>query len=205
MTVSAPIYFGPSKLTKSDDLKPTILQRIAAGEKAAVDDCLREYSGLVWTLASRSCRCGADAEDAAQDIFLEIWQNANCFDPQKASEATFVSMLARRRLVDRYRKETSAPDMVSMETSTIELVGDGNDQVEIADEASKAASCFRKLPESQQSILGFSIHQGKAHSWISAALNMPLGTVKTHARRGLLQLRDCMKRNSTFQSEGGAS
>ena len=82
----------------------TILQSVADGNAAAVDECLGKYGGLVWSLARRLCPRHEDAEDAVQEIFVEIWRNAAKFDPEIASEATYVTMIARRRLIDRNRR-----------------------------------------------------------------------------------------------------
>ena len=185
--------------TESTESK-SVLQRIAEGDSAAVDECLKEYGGLVWSLANRYCRISGDAEDAAQEIFVEIWRNADRFDPSKAGEATFVSMIARRRLIDRNRRGRSAPDVVSISESVIELPEpESVDNVELSDEAAKAARCMRRLSNQQRQILTLSIDRGEAQSAIAAALDMPLGTVKSYARRGLLQLRECMKRPLTAE------
>jgi RNA polymerase sigma-70 factor (ECF subfamily) len=187
------------ELTESPEPK-SVLRRIAEGDSDAVDDCLKQFGGLVWSLANRFCRNSGDAEDAAQEIFVEIWRNADRFDPSKAGEATFVSMIARRRLIDRNRRGKSSPDMVSMGESIIEMPDSGLvDNVELSDEAAKAARCMRKLTDSQRTILTLSIDRGEAQSAIAAALEMPLGTVKSYARRGLLQLRECMKRPLTAE------
>lgn len=182
---------------ESSKTLPTVsaLQRIARGDTSAVDDCLEQYGGLVWSLSRRYCRADADAEDAAQEIFVELWKNAARFDPSKASEATFVSMIARRRLIDRHRRGRSSPDSVSFDEYTVGLSEETHaDRVELSDEAAKAASCMEKLSTNQQEILKLSIHQCEPHASIANMLKMPLGTVKSYARRGLIQLRECMER-----------
>lgn len=171
------------------------LQRIASGDASAVDDCLEQYGGLVWSLSRRYCRADADAEDAVQEIFVELWKNAGRFDPAKASEPTFVSMIARRRLIDRHRRGRSSPDVVSIHESAHDVSREaGVDQVELSDEAAKAAGCMEKLSKNQREILTLSIHHCEPHASIANTLKMPLGTVKSYARRGLLQLRECMER-----------
>ncbi|MEO1525007.1 MAG: sigma-70 family RNA polymerase sigma factor [Planctomycetota bacterium] len=173
----------------------SILQRIAEGEASAVDDCLTQYGGLVWSLANRYSPTKADAEDAAQEVFVEIWRNAGRFDPTRASEATFISMITRRRLIDRHRRTQSAPAALSISEAPVELPESPNsDPVELADETAKANRCLNKLSLNQREILTLSIQQGEPQSAIASILNMPLGSVKSYARRGLIQLRECMKR-----------
>lgn len=175
-----------------------ILPRIALGDKSAVEDCLDQYSGLVWSLARRACATLADAEDAVQDIFVELWQKADRFDASKASETTFIATIARRRLIDRYRRDAKAVDTVNIESQNVEIADvQLAPQAELADEAAKAAYCLRKLKPQQQDVIKLSIHAGHSHSKISQLLSLPVGTVKSYARRSLLQLRKCMARPAT--------
>ena len=69
-----------------------ILNRIATGDSTAVQDCLKTYGGLVWSLARRMLRNSDDAEDVVQEIFVDIWKNAERFDASQSSETTFVAM-----------------------------------------------------------------------------------------------------------------
>src|ERR1043165_482447 len=84
-----------------------LLARVAGGDPRAVRDCIARYGGLVWSIARRFE--GADAEDAVQEIFLDLWKSAARFDPQIASEPAFVAMIARRRLIDRRRTRRRRP------------------------------------------------------------------------------------------------
>ena len=85
--------------------EPTLLERIGRGDRTAVAECIDTYGGLVWSLARQFQANEADAEESVQEIFMEIWTRANRYDAGKASEATFISMLARRRLIDRIRRQ----------------------------------------------------------------------------------------------------
>ena len=86
-----------------------VLPRIAAGDPAAVADCIARYGGLVWSLARRFLGNMTDAEDAVQDVFIELWKNAARYDPGLASEPTYITMIARRRLIDRKRRTGRVP------------------------------------------------------------------------------------------------
>lgn len=175
----------------------SILQRIAAGDHRAVDDCLTRYGGLIWSLAKRWIGNVADAEDATQEIFVELWQQAGRFNPAVAGEATFVAMVARRRLIDRMRKEARRPITESIDVDLVE-VNDAQEfnVVDGAEDAAKAKRCLSRLSAQQQEILTLAVHHGASHTVIASRLSIPLGSVKSGARRGLIQLRDCMKRNS---------
>lgn len=175
-------------------MKDTILQRIATGDKAAVSDCLNRYGGLIWSLAKRWLGNGPDAEDATQEIFVELWQQASKFNPEVANEATFVAMVARRRLIDRIRKESRKPVTEGIVAEPMDVASvEGPAAAEWADDVAKVKRCLSRLSKRQQEILNLVVHHGDSHTVISDRLSMPLGTVKSYARRGLIQLRDCMK------------
>lgn len=187
-------------------LTHSILNRIAQGEQSAVQDCLDRYGGLVWSLCNQLSANQNDAEDAAQEIFVELWQKAKSFDSSLASETTFIAMIARRRLIDRRRKLQRSPDFESMSAEAIDVSDAPEiDHAELADEAAKAAKCMEKLSSEQRKVISYSVHYGLSHQRISTKLKMPLGTVKSYARRALLQLRSCMRNPIATSSSGSVT
>jgi len=167
-----------------------ILQRIANGDKNAVQDCLNVYGGLIWSLARRMSPNTDDAEDAVQEIFIDIWKNAARFDSAQSSETTFVAMIARRRLIDRLRYSNRRISADSLEDVVTEPANSSDVDLQISIEAKEAAQALETLRPEQRQVLQLSIIQGLSHQEISQAMGMPLGTVKTHARRGLMQVRE---------------
>ncbi len=181
-----------------------ILKRIASGDKNAAEDCLKQYGGLVWSLARKMFPKNEDAEDAVQEIFIEIWKNAERFDETQSSETTFIAMIARRRLIDRlrYNNRRLAPEYI--EDSLTEPSNHYDEQMQISVEAKQAARAMQSLRPEQQKVLYLSIIQGLSHQEISDVMEMPLGTVKTHARRGLLQIRELMGLDNSEKKEVSA-
>jgi RNA polymerase sigma-70 factor, ECF subfamily len=169
-----------------------------------VQDCLSAYGGLVWSLARRMCRNTNDAEDAVQEIFIDIWKNAERFDSAQASETTFVAMIARRRLIDRLRKTQRQPGIDSLEDILVEPSNRTDKEMQNSVEAGQAAEALKGLRPEQRRVLQLSIYQGMSHQEISTATGMPIGTVKTHARRGLLQIREVLGMNSNTVKGGTA-
>jgi len=166
-----------------------VLDRVAAGESSAVDDCMSQYGGLVWSLARRFCPDRTDAEDAVQEIFIEVWRNAGRFDAAIGSESTFVTMIARRRLIDRYRKRSRTPETSPVFEDAVACDNEQVDRAEIREEAARARRQMQRLRPEERRVLELSIDGGLSQSQIAEATNLPLGTVKTHARRGLMRLR----------------
>jgi RNA polymerase sigma-70 factor (ECF subfamily) len=171
-------------------LTKAILQRIAEGDKTAVQDCLDTYGGLVWSLARRMLPNIDEAEDAVQETFIDIWKNAERFDEKQASETTFVAMIARRRLIDRLRKLQRQVNADSLDDILTEPSSNLHQNLQIGVEAKEAAKELNNLRPEQRQVLQLSIYQGLSHQEISNLTGMPIGTVKTHARRGLLQIRE---------------
>ncbi len=169
-----------------------ILQRIADGDQNAVQDCLKAYGGLVWSLARRMLRNSEEAEDAVQEIFIEVWKNAARFDPAQASETTFVAMIARRRLIDKIRFLQRRISADSLEDILAEPAGSSEKEMQTLVEGREAFKALNELRPEQRQVLQLSIIHGLSHQEIADATGMPLGTVKTHARRGLLQAREIL-------------
>lgn len=181
-----------------------ILHRIASGDRAAVQDCLDKYGGLVWSIARKMLRNTDDAEDAVQEIFIDVWKNAERYDEMQSSETTFIAMIARRRLIDRIRHMSRRISADSLEDILAEPVTRNDESIQISVEAKEAAEALRTLRPEQQQVLQLSIIQGLSHQEIADATGMPLGTVKTHARRGILQAREFLGLGNTGNKEEAA-
>ena len=168
--------------------KEPVLPRVAAGDPAAFQECVDRYKSLIWWLARKWV--GADADDAVQEIFLNIWRNAGRYDSSKAAESTYVAMIARRRLIDLTRKRGRRPDHEPIEDK-IGLVGQLPESVEAVAEVALAERVIAdQHSDNELEVLTLSIHEGMSHSEIASTLDMPLGTVKTHIRRSLAKIRE---------------
>jgi RNA polymerase sigma factor (sigma-70 family) len=174
-------------------MSPSVLQRIASGDSAAVRDCIEQYGGLVWSLARRLSRTASDAEDATQEIFLDIWRSAGRFDASQGSDKVFIAMIARRRLIDRLRKKSAEPPMDPEEVLETVAWADSGSQSETSIEAEQAMRALAELRPEQRQVLELGLLHGLSQSEIAARLGMPLGTVKSFMRRGLIRVREYMK------------
>lgn len=202
-------------------MSSSVLQRIAAGEQQAIAECIDLFGGLVWHLARRTLPVRADLDDAVQEVFVELWKAAPKYDPAIASERAFVAVIARRRLIDRARRErlriASTVNANAMESEAaswspgtqrgIGPDGRAGDQpatpVERSEEASLAAAAMRELSPEQQRALRLSLYDGLSHQEIAEQLGVPLGTVKTNLRRGLIRIREMLSRASATAEDNG--
>lgn len=175
------------------DEKP-LLPLIAAGEAEAVRRFIDRYGGLVWSLAKRMAAGDSDAEDAVQEVFVDLWRNAARFDAQVASETTFVAMIARRRLIDRARKRARRPEASGEYIDQSAAPDSRRDPaIELSEEATLARDAINQLSTEQQRVLRLTLMQGLTHEETAYATGLPLGTVKTHARRGLIKVREILE------------
>jgi RNA polymerase sigma-70 factor (ECF subfamily) len=166
----------------------SLLRRVARGEAAAVPECIDEFGSMVWAIARRLSPNPADAEDAVQEIFMEIWKGAARFDPERGSERAFVATIARRRLIDRLRRHSTQPEFLP--TEALDTIGFALPAPhEAAIEAEQAARAVAQLAPEEQRVIEFSILNGLTHAEIATRTGLPLGTVKTHLRRGILKVR----------------
>jgi RNA polymerase sigma factor (sigma-70 family) len=137
----------------------TVLERIAAGDPAAVDECIDRYGALVWSLARRHLRQHADADDAVQEIFIEIWRSAARFDPVIASEATFITMISRRRLIDRQRKQSRTITTQSMVEEPAACSQTHEDRVDMEEESERARVFMGRNSRRSEFLTAFSRHE----------------------------------------------
>jgi RNA polymerase sigma-70 factor (ECF subfamily) len=166
-----------------------ILERVADGDQQAVTDCLTRYGDLVWSLARRYLGNDADAEDSVQDIFIDIWSSAGRYNREIASEVTLVSTIARRRLIDKLRHFERRPATVSLDDDDSSYEPSIPAGLEDDAELANVARVLDAMAPQHNEILSLFLYQGYSHSEIARRLGLPLGTVKTRLRRGLLHIR----------------
>lgn len=173
-------------LTRTDP--PALLARIAAGDQAAVAECVAAFGGMVMVLARRWSTDAADAEDAVQEIFFDLWKHAGRYDASKASERGFVAMVARRRLIDRVRKRGREVPLEGI-SDGFDLPDESVDHGERVAGALEARAALERLTPMQRRFIERHLLDGKTHDEIARESQVPLGTVKSHIRRGLLKAR----------------
>jgi RNA polymerase sigma-70 factor (ECF subfamily) len=176
-----------------------LLPRIAAGDERAVRDCVTRYGPLVWSLARRWSPEGSDSEDAVQEIFIDLWRTAARYDVSRTSEAGWVAMIARRRLIDRARRRERLPVLETM-PDDFDVASESERDLDREWRAEQARAILRELPASQRHMLELSLVHGKTHDEIARETETPLGTVKSHIRRGLQRARDLLAARTTHDA-----
>ena len=182
-TVNLPELITPSQ----------ILPRIAGGESGAMDLCIARYGGLVWSIARRYLKESSTAEDLVQEVFTEIWKKAASYDPAVASEITYVGLIARRRAIDFLRRHGRQPGFEPL--SAAESLPHPTSQTSsVTCDPETIQTSLATLPDETRRLFGLFFEDGFTHPEIAERTGLPLGTVKTRLRRGLIALREQLQR-----------
>lgn len=169
-----------------------LIHRVAQGDEAAFAELYDAVSPTVFGLVRRVVRDPAQSEEVTQEIFLEIWQNAVRFDADRGKAMSWILVIAHRRAVDRVRsaQASSTRDLRQGIKEYQESYDDVADQVEVRMESERVLRALESLTESQQQAIKLAYYGGYTHTEVAALLDLPVGTVKTRIRDGMIRLRD---------------
>lgn len=186
--VTADPNAGRTPVARQQDL----LERVANGDQLAFSELYDQISPRVFGLIKRLLRDHSQSEEVAQEVFLEIWQTATRFDPNKGAAATWILTMAHRRAVDRVRSSQSSRDR-----DTRIGIRDYNpdydnvaETIEVRIEHERVEKAMSRLTELQRQAVSLAYYGGFSHSEVAAKLSVPIGTVKTRLRDGMIRLRD---------------
>ncbi len=168
---------------------PTLIERVQRGDQAAFADLYDAIAPMVFGTVRRVLRDQAMSEEVTQEVFVELWTSAARFDDTKASVSTWAVTIARRRAVDRVRREQSQRNRIEhlgRRRQDEEPLTD--DTVVSSIEAERVTRALDELPSDQRQIIELAVIQGLSHSAIAEQLGLSLGTVKGRVRGGLRRL-----------------
>lgn len=177
-----------------------LLVRIAAGDKDALEAIYERYSSAVHSLARYMLRSEAVAEEATQDVFLNIWLKAASYSSSRGQPKTWIMSVAHHKIIDVIRSRRRAAAISDpKEYETLDLLPSGevatDEAVERNLEAERVREALSKLPAAQQEVINLAYFGGLSQSEIAARLEQPLGTVKTRARLALQKLREELRQD----------
>ena len=174
-----------------------LLPRIAKGDEEAMRKCIDAYGPLVWSIVCRRIDQRTEAEETCQDIFTEIWKFADRFDSKVSKESTFIGMIARRRSIDWQRKQSRLPTLYTLD-GLPEKVSSSSFSMGSIDRAD-LWEALRKLPKDTLELFSLHFEKGMSHDEISKHTDIPVGTVKTKLRRGLIEARKLVREFSDLK------
>lgn len=179
---------------QSDDSTSGLLAQVASGVESAMNHCINKYGALVWSIVRRHVRNPSSAEDVVQETFTDLWKSAGKYNPAMGAENTFVGVLARRRAIDFVRKESRRPQVEPMPESDTMLLASADPSALVRCEREDVKEAFKNLPEETRTLFSLHFEEGMTHPEIVEKTGLPLGTVKTRLRRGLIELKNSLRR-----------
>ncbi|MEM9273143.1 MAG: sigma-70 family RNA polymerase sigma factor [Cyanobacteria bacterium P01_F01_bin.143] len=170
-----------------------IFANFIRGDSSALGILYDRYGLLVYRLIYRMLNNSSEAEDLTQEIFLSLQEKPK-YNPERGSFYTYLMMLTRSRTIDKIRSKRSQGNLLQNLGKMKDLIGKENkaNPLEIASTQEReiqVKNALAYLSDNQRQILELSYYEGLSQSEIAERLNIPLGTVKTHSRRGLIKLR----------------
>ncbi len=175
----------------SDDTELVLAAAFAEGADWALRAAYERYGGLIYRIAYRSLSAPAEAEDIAQATFVSAWRGRSTYDPGRGSFAGWLVGIARRRVIDRLRaleREQRAVEAVALVAALPRQGGLAEHADQVIDRL-VIADALARLPDTQRRVLELAFYDDLTNQQIAGVTGLPLGTVKSHVRRGLAQLR----------------
>ncbi|MCX4821896.1 sigma-70 family RNA polymerase sigma factor [Streptomyces sp. NBC_01142] len=171
-----------------------LLGLVARGDQEAFSRVYDTVCGQVLGLVRTVLRDPAQSEEVTQEVLIEIWRSAARFQPTRGSAMAWILTLAHRRAVDRVRSAQAATDRERRAAllEQIPAYDEVVEQVEASLEREQVRRCLRTLTELQRQSVTLAYYRGLAYREVAELLSVPLGTVKTRLRDGLIRLRDCL-------------
>ena len=169
-----------------------LLGQVARGDEAAYGAVYGQLAGHVLGVARSVLRDPAQAEEVAQEVLLDVWRDAARFDARRGSAKAWVLTLAHRRSVDRVRSEQASAareQRAARAEVSYDVVAE---TVAARLDAERVRRCLGSLTELQQESITLAYYRGCTYREVAALLKVPVGTVKTRMRDGLIRLRDCL-------------
>jgi RNA polymerase sigma-70 factor (ECF subfamily) len=173
-----------------------------AGEEAAFAEFYDRFAPGLFSVIYAILRDQKEAEDVLQDAFVQMWKRSASYDPARSKLFTWAVMISRHKAIDRLRsrqRQSKLSEEMANETKRNSL-GATFERADFAilqqDERERVRAALGQLNDSQREALDLAFFSGLTHTQIAEKLGTPLGTVKARIRRGLLALRDLLKRSA---------
>jgi len=186
----------PASTDAQDDARARLtaaLVRAGEGDRSALRTVYDATHAKLFGIVLRICRERQAAEDVLQDVYLTIWRRAGAFDPGRASPITWMATIARNRAIDRVR--SSAIRRTEPEDAALEVADESPLAPELiarAQTATRLHTCLDTLEERQQTAIRTAFFDGLTYAELADRLTVPLGTVKSWIRRGMMKLKECL-------------
>ncbi|MEQ8412452.1 MAG: sigma-70 family RNA polymerase sigma factor [Erythrobacter sp.] len=170
--------------------------RLAEGDSAALEEIYASTRVKLYGICLRILGDRKEAEDALQDVYVNLWQRADRYDPDRASPISWLATFARNRAVDRLRTGKVRGGAVAVEEAAPlpDETPLADDLLIDAERAARVHTCLETLDENAAEQIRAAFFEGFTYAELAERADVPLGTMKSWIRRGLIRLRDCLEK-----------
>lgn len=175
-----------------------LMIRLWAGQVDALGIIYHRYASMVYTLAFMILTNAEEAEDLTQEVFVNLWQRQQ-YDPNRGSLGSYLATYTRSRALDRLRVRSNRLRILRQFQQMIQPRSKSKnplDEVFQQERAQQVRMALDQLPDAERQVLEIAYFEGYSQSQIADRLGIPLGTVKTRSRQGLIRLRKLLDLNS---------
>lgn len=186
---------SPDLRVVDDDSDEGLLVRTAQGDQQAFATLYDRFAPRVFGLVRKVVRDPGLSQDTMQDVMTELWRTAPRFDPNRGNAVSWILTLAHRRAVDTVRREQAArdrADTVGRQEDAQRPFDDVSEAVTMADEHGQIRKALDALTDLQRQAIELAYFDGMTYREVAEKLDVPLGTIKTRMRDGMIRLRDTM-------------
>jgi RNA polymerase sigma factor (sigma-70 family) len=178
------------QMPSCDDLAE-LIDLMREGSERALETLYDATVGKLYALASAMLRNAEDAEEIVCATYAYAWANVSRYDATRANVLGWLLMLCRSRALDRLRQRRAGVKTINLDEMTEVDADDAqpNDLLALLQQSSRVHAALSKLTPLRRKLVSLAFLQGLSHQEIAEAMGMPLGTVKSHVRRALTQLR----------------
>jgi len=171
-----------------------LVRRIAGGDGDALSKLFDLHSPVALGLLSRMLGARSEAEEVLQEAFLQVWTQADRYDPARSSARGWILMLARSRALDRLRRRVARQrrEEESVEESNLSIHPVGTERLEESERRSQVSTALGVLSPEQRHCIELAFFEGLTHTQIAERLKAPLGTVKSRILLGMNKLRQAL-------------
>ena len=168
----------------------TLVRRVQERDERAIEELVRRYDRPLFSFAYRVLRDDRLAQDVVQDVFLTLWRDAGRYDPARGAVSSWLLTMTRFKAIDVVRREAGVRRRTVEVDLSLEPSGlDVHEEAWLRARSDRVRAALSELNEAQRQAVTLAFFEGLTHPEVAAALSLPLGTVKTRIRDGLLRLR----------------
>lgn len=189
------VFSGSFKPMLADESDLQVLAALRQGDPSALGIIYDRYGAVVYRLALRMLTNPAEAEDLTQEVFLAFWKGVDKYDVDRGTLLVFLLTITRSRALNRLKQQGSQQNLSHRVGTYLPTASNnpGMESVTLTELRERMSSALAELPTTQKQVLEMGYYQGKSQSEIARELDLPLGTVKTRSRQGLLKLQQFLQ------------